>query len=305
MPNIYAGARVKAADYPRSVTAVENTSQVNLTNTSYLQGSPVCAVTFIAPTSGQVLITVGMGARDNGGTNRVHLAPLVRLTNASGAQVLAPDVGARGVGSIGEASDYMYIGRTTLLEGLTPGQTYYAHTVQKVSGGNTADITTRDITVAPVPLGGGRAGSEITALDMPPAVEVQDFTAIDNATNTTYQPGTPVAGVTFTAPSSGRVLLIIGGGLGNGVGNRVLLSPQVFQGTSAAGTEILAPGVPTRGFSSYGNATGTHYGTRETLLEGLTPGQNYYARVMHKIINDGLGNNSDIKGRQLTIAPIS
>lgn len=145
----YVGAKIKAEDFPATVWAADDTSNLNITSTSYVSGTPVVSVTFIAPTSGRVLLTVGAGMRDSSGINRVHVAPLVRLTNAGGAQVLAPDVTTRGVGCPAEAVNYAYYSRTTLLEGLTPGQQYYAHVVHKVSGGNSGDISAREIMVEP------------------------------------------------------------------------------------------------------------------------------------------------------------
>ncbi len=149
MPDTRAGAKVKAEDFPVAVTASESTAINNITSTSYVTGTPVCSATFVAPTSGRVLLTVGLGARDNGGTNRVHLAPEVRVTNSGGSVVLSADVTLRGVGSVGEATGFHYRSRTTLLESLTPGTTYYVQTMHKVSAGTTADIVTRDVTVTP------------------------------------------------------------------------------------------------------------------------------------------------------------
>ncbi|GIH69436.1 hypothetical protein [Sphaerimonospora thailandensis] len=305
MTDIRAGAKVRAADYPPTVGASDSTAQNNITSTSYITGSPTVSVAFVAPTSGQVLVTVGMGARDDGGVNRAHLAPVVRLGNSGGTTVLAADVTTRGVGSVGEAKAFHYASRTSLLSGLTPGATYYAETRHKVSGGSSADIATRDIAVVPVPLGGGRAGSEILALDMPPAVQAIDTTQINNPGNTSYTSGTPEVGAEFIAPTSGRVLLIVGGGLGNGAGNRVFLSPQVWWWSGVDWVEVLAPGVPARGFAAHSSASGFHFGSRETLLEGLTPGAFYYAWVMHVMAGDGGAAVGDIACRQITVVPVS
>ncbi|MEU8055720.1 hypothetical protein [Microbispora bryophytorum] len=44
----------------------------------------------------------------------------------------------------------MYVGRTTLLDGLTPGGTYYARVMHKVTGGSTNNyIVARSIIVEP------------------------------------------------------------------------------------------------------------------------------------------------------------
>lgn len=125
MPNIANGDIVKAVDFPPTVTTIDDTQVLNLTNTSYSPGNPEVGVYFTAPTSGRVVITVGGGLRDNSGDNRVFMSPQVFEKNSSGSEILAPSVTNRGFGSIGESSEFMYASRSSLLEGLTPGQTYY------------------------------------------------------------------------------------------------------------------------------------------------------------------------------------
>lgn len=154
MPDLTAGSKVSALDFPPAVYVSEGTSQTNLSNTSYATGSPEVGVTFIAPTTGRVKLTVGGGLRNNAAnTDRVGLAPQVFVTNSAGVEVLAPSV-TRGIASegIAAAGDYAYRSRTTLLTGLTPGQVYYARTMQIIFGSNaTADISQRDILVDPAP----------------------------------------------------------------------------------------------------------------------------------------------------------
>lgn len=152
MPNLTAGSVVYAADFPPSVYDSDDTSNLNISSTTYIAGTPEVGVVFTAPTTGRVELTIGGGLRDSSGANRVHLSPQVFLgTSAAGTEILAPTVVTRGVGSPAESVNYMYYSRTTLLEGLTPGASYYARTMHKVSGGATADIAARDISVAPAP----------------------------------------------------------------------------------------------------------------------------------------------------------
>lgn len=148
MTDIKAGAKVLAADFPEGKNSASQTANDNISSTSYIAGSPEVGTTFVAPTSGRVLLTVGAGFKD--GTNRVHVSPEVYLgTSSAGSVFLSADVTLRGVGSVSAATNYHYRSRTTLLTGLTPGSTYYARTVHKVSGGSTSDITVRDIAVTP------------------------------------------------------------------------------------------------------------------------------------------------------------
>lgn len=298
------GDPILAADFPSGAYAADDTTQLNLSNIDYEPGSPAVEALFIAPTSGQILLSVGLSARDNSGTNRVHLSPEIRLGNSAGPVVLSASVTGRGVGTPGGIENYVYRSRTTVVGGLTPGATYYVRTLQKVSGGSTADINVRDLTVTPLPLGSGRAGELVKALDYPPAVWAQDTTTITNPSNNSYTAGSPQVGVTFTAPTSGRVLLIVGGGVGQNAGNRIFLSPEVRVG-SASGAVVLTPSVTNRGFSSDNVAVGFHYGSRESVLEGLTPGVVYYARVMYAVAtSDGAGNNADISCREIGVVPL-
>lgn len=305
MPDILVGTPIQAADRPASVWASDATANTNISSTSYIAGTPQVSVTFVAPTSGAVLLSVGVAGADNGGTNRIHLSPEVRVTDVSGAVVLAADVTNRGVGLPGEASANTHRSRTTLLTGLTAGTTYFARTIHKVSAGTTADIAVREITVIPTPLGGSFAGRPVEALDYPPAVWAQDTTAINNPSNSSYAAGSPEVSVTFIGPTSGRVLIIVGGGLGNGAaGDRIFLSPEVRL-TNSSGAVVLSPSVTNRGFGSDIAASGFHYGSRESVLDGLTPGQVYFARVMYAVATSDAGaSTQDIAARDITVVPL-
>lgn len=305
MADTLVGSVIQSADFPVPVTATDSSALSNLSSTSFAAGSPVVSATFVAPTSGMVLLSVGVAARDNGGTNRVHLAPEVYAgTSSGGTLFLAANVTTRGVGTPGEAAAFIYRSRTTLLTGLTAGSTYYVETQHKVSGGSTADITARDLTVVPVPLGGHYAGQPVKALDFPVPVWDQDTTTISNSTSTSYTAGSPVVSVTFDAPTSGRVLIVVGGGAGNSAGaDRIFLSPQVRL-TDSSGDVVLSPSVISRGWASDMCSSGHVYGSRESVLEGLTPGQQYYAQVMYVVAADPGGQTADISARDITVVPL-
>ncbi|GIH27608.1 hypothetical protein Aph01nite_59180 [Acrocarpospora phusangensis] len=151
MPDITNGELVTATDFPPSVYVFDDTRQSDISSTTYISGSPIVSVYFVAPTSGRVLLTIGGGLQDSGTANRVHLAPVIREDGPDGATVLAANVVTSGVGCPEQTTSFMYVSRTTLVTGLTPGRTYYAHTAHKVSGGSTGDIASRDLTVVPVP----------------------------------------------------------------------------------------------------------------------------------------------------------
>lgn len=305
MTNTLVAAPISAADFPPAMWASDATANSNISSTTFIAGTPTVSVTFTAPTSGAVLLSVGVAGSDNGGTNRIHLAPEVRVGTVAGSVALAADVTSRGVGLPGESAANVHRSRTTLLTGLTPGTVYFARTMHKVSGGATADIAVREIVVTPTPLGSSFAGRPVRALDYPPPVWAQDTTQINNPSNAGYITGSPAVEVTFIAPTSGRVLLVVGGGLGNGAaGDRVFLSPEVRL-TSSGGTLVLSPSVTNRGFGSDMAAGSFCYGSRESVLDGLTAGQLYYAAVKYAVqTGDAGASTQDIAARDITVVPI-
>ncbi|MET8050537.1 hypothetical protein ABZU75_23355 [Streptosporangium sp. NPDC005286] len=130
-------------------------------------------------------------------------------------------------------------------------------------------------------------------------------TAIANPSNTSYIAGSPAVELTFVAPTSGRVLIIVGGGMGNSAGaDRISLSPEVRVGTSG-GTVVLVPGVTSRGWGSDNCSSAHTYGSRESVLEGLTPGVVYYAVVKYVVqVPDAGTTTADIACRDITVVPI-
>lgn len=153
MPDLLAGSKVRAADFPPTVYAQDTTAITDVASTSYISGTPEVGVTFAAPTTGRVKITIGGSLRNNAAnSDRVALAPQVFVTNSSGTEFLAPTV-FRGIATDGipTAGDYATYGHTTMLEGLTPGQQYYARVmhIKFGSAGATCDIAMRDLQVEP------------------------------------------------------------------------------------------------------------------------------------------------------------
>lgn len=146
-----AGATILAGDFPTAVTAIDTTANANISATSATEGTPEVGVVFIAPTSGNVLVSLALGARDNGGTNRVFLSTEVYIgPDDTGVKIVSASVALNGCSSAPvNNAGYQYIGRSWLLTGLSQGVTYYAKTVYYVDAGSTGDITSRGITVTP------------------------------------------------------------------------------------------------------------------------------------------------------------
>lgn len=148
-----------------------------------------------------------------------------------------------------------------------------------------------------------KAGDEISKDWWPPAVMAEDGTDIDNITNTSYDPGTPVVSVTFTAPASGRVAVAIQGGIDqDSAEDRATISHEIYLGTSSAGTLIQS------GRSSYGvgspggNASDELVQGNMSMTVGLTPGSTYYAQVVHQ--TEGVTNTNDITFRRIIVFPL-
>lgn len=148
------------------------------------------------------------------------------------------------------------------------------------------------------------AGTRVRALDFPRA-EQSFFTAnITNQTTTTYVPGTPETAVWFTAPSSGRVAVSLGAGTGNNGANadRLLVTYEIFEGDPEDGIRHQAAEAK-RGLSNPATQADTaQYHGHTTMVDGLTPGQKYYARVVHRVT---LGSGTaDISHRHIAVWPI-
>lgn len=148
------------------------------------------------------------------------------------------------------------------------------------------------------------AGAEISKDWWPPAVKAQSSTDILNLTNTTYQPGSPEVGHTFTAPLSGRVGVCINcHGVQQASGDRLFFSYRIYLGTSTAGT-LFQDAAAGMGMSSSGStsATGEFGHGMMSMVDGLTPGSVYYAVVVHQI--EGAGTTSDVAYRRIIVFPV-
>jgi hypothetical protein len=150
MADLLPGSMILGNDTPPTVSETDTTANNNISNTSVAAGTPEVGVAFIAPTTGRIVVHIGGGLRDNGGTNRVFLSlEIYTGSDATGTQIVTASVASNGISSCGVSAGFQYVGRTIFEEGLTAGATYYARTVQYVDAGTTADIASRSITVQP------------------------------------------------------------------------------------------------------------------------------------------------------------
>lgn len=152
MTDIRVGAQIRPVDFPPAVFAQSDISQLDITTTAPATvGSPTVAVTWTAPTSGRVIIVIGIGGRGGAGGGRVFGIPQTfEGTDATGTIVIPnTDDEQHGVVIPDGIVDYCYCSRRSILGGLTPGNPYHTRYVHWADTSGTADIAVRDLTVIP------------------------------------------------------------------------------------------------------------------------------------------------------------
>lgn len=151
------GAAWVAANTPTPAFAESTTDIAAFTNTTFAAGSPVVGLTFVAPPSGMVHVTVSGLINSATDTVRAELGWELREggTIGSGTVVMAASVdralaGSHAVNTSATAS----IGgshRFPVLSGLTAGSTYNVRTMHRVQPtAGTGNINYRSLTVEPV-----------------------------------------------------------------------------------------------------------------------------------------------------------
>jgi hypothetical protein len=145
------------------------------------------------------------------------------------------------------------------------------------------------------------AGTQVRALDFPPAAWASDSTAQTNVSSGSFVPGSPEVGVTFTAPTSGRVRVDVSGGVRDDTGQwRGVIAFEVYEGNTA-GAKVVSASSRANGMSSIAEATAYQFHSRGSLVEGLAPGAVYYARLMQAVSG---GTSVDILHRSLIVYPV-
>lgn len=150
-----------------------------------------------------------------------------------------------------------------------------------------------------------QAGDLIASAWWPESVESEDATLNANITSTAFIAGTPEVGVGFTSPSSGRVAVCVAAAfMEQSAGDRVLVSFEVYQGTSAAGT-LKRSARSIFGVSSNGDTTaagGLEHGHGNMIMvDNLTAGVAHYARLVHAV---DAGTTNDVTRRRITVVPL-
>jgi hypothetical protein len=153
------------------------------------------------------------------------------------------------------------------------------------------------------------AGSTVLAQDFPaPESNTQ---AADEAgfTDTSYTAGANVCGTTFTAPTSGRVLVLWHARFEtNTTGVRATVSVEVRTGSSIGSGTVVSAASDASALESISDGDAAGVGTNARMqagmwriVSGLTPGDSYNVRTMHRVSGTGSG---DIFDRNVAVVPL-
>lgn len=151
MPDLLAGTTVKAVDTPPAVVDVADAS-FDATSTTYTTTATggsyeECAVTFVAPTSGRVRIS--LSARlINSGTAGTLVTAETRTGATIGAGTIVDGAADRGPSHYGNA--FARFGTSRMVTGLTPGASYNTLVLHRVSAASTGSIALRELIVEPL-----------------------------------------------------------------------------------------------------------------------------------------------------------
>lgn len=149
MPDLLPGTIVLAADTPVTVSAQQGTS-FDATTTTYdvtstAGGYADCAVVFVAPTSGRVIIHTSARMINSVSTSGTLVAPETRTGGTVGSGTVVESA-TDNSGASHYGSTFARSGAAHLLTGLTPGATYNTRLLHRASA-NTATIALRELIV--------------------------------------------------------------------------------------------------------------------------------------------------------------
>lgn len=146
--DLAAGTPVTGTDVPATAHATENSLLTTITSLTYIAGTS-CGTTFVAPTTGRVLIMWG-GLLDHNTAGRAMILSFRLGTGSSigaGTLVLPPD-DTRSVQNVG-VND-LGPGGWHPVAGLDPGVTYNVQLQHRVTVGGNGTLSRRSVTVQPL-----------------------------------------------------------------------------------------------------------------------------------------------------------
>lgn len=147
-----AGQIIRALDFPPTVYARQS-AVIAHTSSSLVPTSPACSATFVAPTSGRVLITFSVRWDPEAAADRMEADVEVREGSASGAVVRGASVNFDGSIDIESATSGAALHDNqpgwAWVEGLTPGDVYYAQVCINTDS-KAFDIEDQSLIIQPV-----------------------------------------------------------------------------------------------------------------------------------------------------------
>lgn len=152
MPDIGIGDQISTAWWPAAKEQEESTDQV-ITSATYIPGTPVCDLTFIASRTGRIGVCVAGNWIQASAQNRVFISYEVYLGTSAAGTLVRSARDSFGVSDNGSTAGSLEQGHgnMTMVEGLTEGATYFARVVHRTEAGTTSTVTHRRIIVFPLP----------------------------------------------------------------------------------------------------------------------------------------------------------
>lgn len=153
------------------------------------------------------------------------------------------------------------------------------------------------------------AGTTVLAQDTPVSETVSDATDETGFTDTAaYAAGGTEVGITFTAPTTGRVVVLWHARFEtNTTDVRALVSIQVREGATIGSGTIVSDTTDTSALETSSDDTSVGSNARLQaamfrIVTGLTAGDTYNVRTMHRMSAAG---NGDIFDRSIAVIPLS
>lgn len=134
----------------------------------------------------------------------------------------------------------------------------------------------------------------------PPQVAETTDTSTVSTSSESWTVGSPTCDATFVAPPAGRALVIVAGNIeGYGTEGGVYLGWEI-RNNNAAGSVVVSTAddnaVMNQGVGNIQASTQKH-------ISGLTGGNTYYIRTMHR--SGGAGNSISVFMRRITVMPLA
>ena len=146
------------------------------------------------------------------------------------------------------------------------------------------------------------AGTRVKALDFTGPASASDATLHSNV-STTAVAGTPSVSVTFTAPTSGMAMVVLGMRAQDDAGSNTAYLDYEVRVTNVAGAIVFATGAVDRrlDIGVSGSVTFQPNVSKVSIISGLTPGTTYFVRTMHSA---AVGGSTDVLMRRLDVVPL-